>query len=344
MLLARSPRLLLFGAALSTAVPGGLQASRRVPPASSSSTNCPQSSDYPCPPPQDTPSAEHGSHRGHSALPWVIGLVALGAGVAAATSKGRFDSEDELDKNGPRLSSKILFGRFAAEGYVRGGWPLVFNIDAAPDATVYLQLVVDGVEDRLLPQHTLLSSAGASMPVTATAVAADAEVAAHGRYLRFNLPEIPELSKVRRAWVTLIALKDGKPAPLSVYALGCGHEAVGSVALTVDAFGPSPLSNSQEPRAANYLIRFHNKVLFPRLSAQIFQERAVSEGGFKRKMVDSFDLLPLRRSASTPTISGSWPRPGSRFPDRGSYDMQVSTFVPHGAWVLGFSPTAVAVR
>ena len=344
MLLARSARLLLFGAALSTAVPGALQAQRRGRPASHSSMNCPQSSDYPCPPPQETPPTEGGSHRGHSALPWVIGLAALGAGVAAATSKGRFDSEDDLDKNGPRLSSKILFGRFAAEGYVRGGWPLVFNIEAAPDAAVYLQLVVDGVDERLLPQYTLLSPTGPSMPVAEAATAAGAEVAAHGRYLRVDLPQIPELSKVRRAWVTLVALKDGKAAPLSVYALGCGHEAVGSVALTVDAFGPSPLSNSQEPRAANYLIRFHNKVLFPRLSAQIFQERAVSEGGFKRKMVDSFDLLPLRQSASTPIISGSWPRPGSRFPDRGSYDMQVSTFVPHGVWVLGFSPTAVTVR
>jgi hypothetical protein len=227
---------------------------------------------------------------------------------------------------------------------VRGGWPIVLNIDAPPDATVYLQLVVDGVDDQLLPRYTLLSPANRSKPAATETAAAGTEVAAHGRYLRVDLPQIPELDRVRRAWVTLVALKDGKPAPLSVYALGCGHEAVGSVALTVDAFGPSPLSNSQEPRAANYLIRFHNKVLFPRLAAQVFQERAVSEGGFKRKMVDSFDLLPLRQSASTPTISGSWPRPGGRFPDRGSYDMQVSTFVPHGVWVLGFSPTAVAVR
>jgi hypothetical protein len=291
-----------------------------------------------CSPPPPRP---HGGDRGGSDAAPILagGAAAILFGLIAAHHASQhpksppWDSEEKLDHDGPQLDELVHLGEFEVEGYVRGGWPLVFDIDTDPGASVVLEMAVDGVDQNLLPRYQL-----------APAPAEGGDTPAHGWYARVDLPELSELADIRRAKVRLSALKGGKPVPLAVYATGCGPEAVGSVAVTVDSFGPSPVSRNGDPRSATFLVRFHNQTPLPQLRAEITQQRPVPDGGFQRTPVESIDLLSLRQPLSAPTVESAWPRPGGQVPRPGAYDLDVATWRARGAWVLGFAPTPVQVQ
>jgi hypothetical protein len=329
----RPRRLALLAATAMLLGPAAVYAQDRPP--RSSSQECP---DGGCPPPRRPPPHEGG---GSDAGPIIAGgaAAALLFGLIAAHHASQhpksppWDSEEKLDRDGPQLDELVHLGEFEVEGYVRGGWPLVFDIDTDPGASVLLEMAVDGVDQNRLPRYQL-----------APAPAEGGDAPAHGWYARVDLPELPELADTRRAKVRLSALKGGKPVPLAVYATGCGPEAVGSVAVTVDSFGPSPVSRNGDPRSATFLVRFHNQAPLPQLRAQITQQRPVQDGGFQRTPVESIDLLSLRQPLSAPTVESVWPRPGGQVPRPGAYDLDVATWRARGAWVLGFAPTPVQVQ
>ena len=341
----RIRRLMFLAAAasvLAQSPPVFAQEREGAPGASSPSDSAPrppkkgcERGDPRCPPPR----TGHGGDRGDGGL--VIGggtLIGLGfqIGKHYATqhpASPPWDNVDKLDKEGPQLDQMVHVGEFEVEGYVRGGWPLVFNIDTDPGASVVLQVIVDGVDPRLLPMIQL-----------APAPAEAGDAAAHGWYARYDLPNLPELAGTKRARLQLTAMKDGSPVRLATYGVGAGPEAVGSVAVTVDSFGPSPVLRNGDPRSAAFLVTFHNQTLFPQLSAQVTQQRAVQNGGWQRTTLESFDLLKMRQPVSAPTVQGVWPRADHPFPAAGDYDLDVVAFLPHGPWTMGFAPTPVQVR
>ena len=332
-----------------------------VPAAPTSAADCPPNNIRYCPPPgQSAPTtpqpADPKKHKNNDALIAILTGVAIAGGAIAATSGkaepvdpySRFDDEQVLDSKGPRLPKVVQFGQFAVEGYVRGGWPLVFDVDAPTDAQVYLRVIVEGVAPGTIPDYRLTPVAAQPVKRAASGHTAPppaiAESAAHGWYGRVDLPAIPALDGTRRAWLRIVSIRKNQVAPLAVYAVGAGPEAVGSTALTVDQFDPSPLSHKHIPNAAGFVVRFHNHQLFPQLTAQVMQQKKVTQGGYQRKLVDSFDFLSLRLPASAPVVTGTWPRAGQKYPGSGTYDLNVVTFTPHGAWIIGMAPTSVTVQ
>jgi hypothetical protein len=292
--------------------------------------------DVRCPPPHGGGDGRGGGDAGvavgGTAAALGLGFLIHHLATQHPTSPG-WDSVDKLDHEGPQLDQMVHLGEFEVEGYVRGGWPLVFNIDTAPGASVILQVVVDGVDQQRLPLVQL-----APAPTEA------GDAAAHGWYARYDLPNLPELAGTKRARLRLAALKDGAPVPLATYGVGAGPEAVGSVAVTIDSFGPSPVLRNGDPHSAAFLVSFHNQTLFPQLAAQVTQQRAVQDGGWQRTKIDSFDLLKMRQPVSAPTVQGAWPRADHPFPAAGDYDLDVVAFLPHGPWTMGFAPTPLQVR
>ncbi|MBV8683909.1 MAG: hypothetical protein JO111_13625 [Caulobacteraceae bacterium] len=337
-------RTLLTAAAIALALSPPVIAQERGGPAPSESaprppvTGC-ERGDRHCPPPR----TGHGGDRGGGNNGGLIfGGAAVGVGLGLLIGQHYaghhpasppWDSEKKLDSEGPQLDQVVHFGEFEVEGYVSGGWPCVFNIDTIPGASVVLQVVVDGVDQSRLPMIQLAPSP-----------AEPGDAPAHGWYARYDLPQIPELSGVKRARLQLTAMKDNAPAPLITYGVGAGPEAVGSVAVTVDSFGPSPVQRNADPRSAAFQVSFHNQTLFPQLSAQVTQQKAVENGGWQRTKIDSFDLLKLRQPISAPTVQGAWPRSDHAYPAAGDYDLDVVAFLPHGPWTMGFAPTPLQVR
>lgn len=243
-----------------------------------------------------------------------------------------WDTEETLDRDGPRFDEMVHLGEFEVESYLRNGWPLVFDVDTEPGASVVLEVEIEGVDPKKSPRYQL---------VPAPPEAGD--TAAHGWYARADLPPLEALAETHRVKVRLTALKDRKFVPLTVYGVGAGPEAVGSVAVTVDYFGPSPVTRGGD-HDASFLVSFHNQALFPQLAAQVTQQKTVQNGGFQRTIVDSFDLLSLRQPASAPSVKSAWPRRGGQFPGAGSYDLDVAAFISRGPWVIGFAPTPVEVK
>jgi hypothetical protein len=327
------------------ATPSAAQDTRRQAPlnteatAPASAANCDAANLRGCRRPGAPAPAEPGTRApkesgGSVLVP--IGIAALVGGIIAASTfkKGdrgaatAWDSEELLYKEGPQLPKMALPGEFAVEGFVRGGWPLVFNVGAPSGADMFVQVVLYG--DTGKPKVYPL------VPLP--------ESAAHGVYARVDLPEEGWPEEPRRAWLHLTAVKDKQGVPITVYGVGAGHEAVGSVAISVDSFGPPTIRRGGIPRAADFLIRFHNQALFPRLDVQIVRQRPVRQGGYERKLFDSFDLLSLRQPASAPTVRGAWPEPQGKPPTPGTYDMSVVAFLAHGPWTIGFAPTALTVQ
>lgn len=311
--------------------------------------SCPQ----PTPPSQ--PPREGGKKHGNG-WAWLLILLAGGAAAAAASANDghranasdavRFDSEKLLDSKGPQVPKVVNTGTFEVEGYVQDGWPLVFNVEAPEGGAIYLKLWIDGVDQGKLAPVLLTREqpATGARPQRAAPPPRPAEVAAHGWYARVDL-HLPELMEPRRAWLQLVALQDGRLKPLKVYAVGAGPKAVGSTALTVDRFGPSPLLRKGDPRAANFLVRFHNQQQFPQLWGRIWRQVAVEQGGYRRKRIGKdMDLAGLRQPASAPTIAGLWPGGGTSMPGPGTYDMHVVLNTSHGDWVLGVSPNSVTIQ
>jgi hypothetical protein len=327
-LLRRASRLAAAAIVFAPATPLHAQGSseRYQPPGRSSSTET-------CRPPQCP------EHSGGNLAPLLIG-AGLAGGLAlllhheatAHTQSLSWDSEAVLDRDGPQLDEVVHPGEFEVEGYLRGGWPLVFNIDADPDASVILRIDVDGVDPKSVPAYRLT-------PLPAE----EGDAAAHGWYARVDLPKLP-FAGARRAKLRLSAIKDDRFVDLAVYGVGAGPEAVGSVGVTVDYFGPSPMIRGGEHADAEFQVRFHNQVQFPQLHAQITQQVKEKDGGYRRTTADTVDLLSLRQPLTAPIVKGAWPFPGHQFPGPGLYDMDVVANLTHGPWVIGFAPTPVQVQ
>ena len=201
------------------------------------------------------PSREGGGGHGNNILPGVIigavALIAIGSLLARERDPVGQNAPDVLPsdeltsrllRDGPHLADQFNMSAFAVRGFVRGGWPLLIDFE------------------QRTPGTTRLSISARDLPEIFTYELSEACPPPRRCLIRMRLP--PELfgNELRPAVIAATATDDpGKQTlpTFTVYALGAGPRAVGSVAIDQVAFGP-PTVHIASQETARYKFFSHS--------------------------------------------------------------------------------------
>lgn len=185
------------------------------------------------PPPREEPPSDSSSGCGFLCI---LGVVVAGAVVADALTGDHWASREELDRDGPRFPNRLAPGQFQVQGYAAPGWPVVLDFDAPTGADTALEVNLEGFDPRASIHYPL-------------------EPAAGRRVVVMMLPNGGGFDRVLRARFTLVStFRSGggrAPAPLSVYGIGAGPRAVGSMTIAIEQLQPL---DAPRPDAVSFVL------------------------------------------------------------------------------------------
>jgi hypothetical protein len=246
---------------------GGTNASSDVPPG-------------PAPPGQPPSTPTQGGRRsGGNLLPLAIGAAAIIAvGVLLAQERNPSSQPgpnppptdqivERLRTEGPRFDDQFNMSAFAVRGFVRGGWPLLIDFEQRSAGVSHLRISARG------------------LPEIFSYDLSEACPAPKRCLIQLRLP--PEVfgDELRPAVIAATATdNEGKKTQsgFTVYALGAGPRAVGSVAVDQVKFGPPTIRAANQQTA---LYRFYSHSDFSNTSVE-FWKVGGETAGTKHSFVD----------------------------------------------------------
>lgn len=253
-------------------------------------------------------------------------LFAIGKTLAEEKVEQRDDAEgtQALLRDGPQLAAQFNGSAFGVRGLVRGGWPVVVDYAQHRPGRVLLRIAIPGAETVTyrLDQFGL------------------------GRHvLRFELP--PFLGdRLKPAVIALTAadLDSGHETidGFSVYGLGIGPRAVGSVAVDQLEFDPG-LMRPARGETAGYA--FHSRSDFDHAAVE-FMQVTQSPDGVRKRYVRGERIGSVqhdRRVESAP--AQRWDgRDEQAQLSAGNHQLQVRVWDEGGDWVGAWSESVVLVQ
>jgi hypothetical protein len=227
---------------------------------------------------QSTPT-EGGRRSGGNLLPLAIGAAAIIAvGVLLAQERNPSSQPgpnppptdqivERLRTEGPRFDDQFNMSAFAVRGFVRGGWPLLIDFEQRSAGVSYLRISARG------------------LPEIFSYDLSEACPAPKRCLIQLRLP--PEVfgDELRPAVIAATATdNEGKKTQsgFTVYALGAGPRAVGSVAVDQVKFGPATIRAANQQTA---LYRFYSHSDFSNTSVE-FWKVGGETAGTKHSFVD----------------------------------------------------------
>jgi hypothetical protein len=238
---------------------------------------------------------------------------------------------DSLLKDGPQFPASLSVGAFSVVGFTRGGWPFVIDFLPQPDSCTWLAV----------------STGEKSYP----SVLLDPDGHAGRRVVKVNLPD--EIGPNIQAGEYAVYSEQGACAPnpvggtqtarpfspITIYGLGAGPRAVGSIAVNSLQFGPSTPHFPQESATFGYTTIND----FGRVSQEILSFEEKVKGQWSVQTIRTTQLDALQKGKH----SGSWDGTdgtGTRAP--GVYRLQVrvwNTLNDEKSWGGAISPDSVHI-
>jgi hypothetical protein len=238
-------------------------------------------------------------------------------------------SQDRLNHfvdDGPDFPSLFNMSAFVVRGPVKGGWPLVVDYEQLQPGRIEILVSARGAQNTYrFPMPRL----------------------AAGRHLiRLTLPEAlgPDLRPAVVA-VTAIGGNARQPATLadfSIYGLGAGPEAVGSVAIDQLGFSPQSIRVSRD-ETARY--RFFSHSDFDTVSIEFLGLERAADGS-RHRFVGRELLADGVRPDQWVGLDEPRTWDGRDDSDKvsvGSHRLQVRAWDRAGDWVCAWSPASVSV-
>lgn len=253
-------------------------------------------------------------------------LFAIGKSIAEEKSERRDDTEGTraLLRDGPQLAPQFNASAFGVRGLVRGGWPVVVDYAQHRPGQVMLQIAIPGADT----------------------VTYRLDKFGLGRHvLRFELP--PFLGdRLKPAVIALTAadLETGQKTidGFSIYGLGIGPRAVGSVAVDRLTFDPG-LMRPARGETAGYA--FHSRSDFDHAAVE-FMQVTQSPDGLRKRYVSGQRIGPVqqdRRIESAPTQRWDGRDDQAKL-SAGRHQLQVRVWDEGGDWVGAWSESVVVVQ
>jgi hypothetical protein len=223
----------------------------------------------------DSGERTSGNSRSNNAVPaavvGAVALVAIGSLLARERSGATTPSSqptpspDELTRRlldeGPQMAPAFNMSAFAVRGFVRGGWPVLVDFEQrSPGGSAELR-----ISARDLPE-VYSYDLGLVCPPPRRCV------------VQFRLP--PEVfgDQLRPAVFAALATNGtGRQTQpdFTVYALGAGPRAIGSVAIDQVSFGPSMIRVAEKQRA---LYRFYSHSDFGHAAVEFWKVQSDADG------------------------------------------------------------------
>lgn len=265
-----------------------------------------------------------------------VALAALGAWLlsekshSAETSRSEEPSGDEalrreLLSKGPQFPARFNMSAVGVRGLARGGWPLLVAYEQRGTGSVDLRVSAPGTE--ILTYHL--------------------GVLGPGRHVvELELP--PEFGEtVRPAAFVVTATEPGQSGATSsnftLYGIGCGPRAIGSVAVDQILFTPLSVRASAGEQAA---FTFYSHSDFDRAAVEFFREQA-SYDGRRQAFVNSEEIRGGLRENQWigKAPKRSWDgRDLRRDVSRGAHRLRVRVWDDNGDWLSAWSDSLVDVR
>lgn len=286
----------------------------------------------------------------------IIGGIVAAVLLARALTGEEDVPVDDMRRDGPRTPNQELLGQYEVQGIVQGGWPLVVEVAADADATIFVQVVPAGGGEEAIPPLVLSDAGGRPWGEGEVIYPVELERTERGLLAKFELPD--RLARGRggegthsaRLSVISGAMRGEEfdYRPLDVLALGAGPSAVGSAAVEISRFGPAP-----ETRRAEYRVTLRTPRAFANLRAELIRrEQAGRET--RRTRIASQDVcrpqagldvcedMPPRLPFP---IDGSWPTDtGGELGQGETYHMELRAFtgrIRSGGWLVAQAPRVV---
>lgn len=245
--------------------------------------------------------------------------IGLGTGIfAGALIAGLAHGSEPINKlsdKGPQFPQTLHMSRFKVTGFVKGGWPLVLDYEAAPSTYAVLTIVAARAE----PYSVLIPTENAGR-----------------RYIVLRIPETlgDALLVGDFTIVASASASDSSPRYFRVYGFGCGRKAVGSIAIDQLTFNPQTITAAH----SDTQFGFHTHENFDRLKAEFMQVALVDhclEGSiFDDKKID-------KRLTENQYWSDQW---NAKKAHPGQIQFRVRgwmTAAGGGDWVSAYSPDLV---
>jgi hypothetical protein len=265
---------------------------------------------------------------------WKIALaIAVAIVIAAIVRKTVFSndsqslSETTLLEEGPQLPVIYPDGSLAVRGFARDGWPIVVDFEPQPGTVTQLEVKIgkrkqtfvldpDGSHGRQLVKVVMPNTGKARTPRPAT-------------YSIMSLP-------IASFDVMSPSGRSAEAAPLRIYGVGGGPNAVGSVAIENVFFRRS----AQSPLGAQF--SYVAKSEFQRARAQV-QVLQVNPSDKTIHLRPVFNLS--QSNLLVGTQAGSWPGTdsASATPSRGPHRLQVTAWftTDDRSWVAALAPDLI---
>lgn len=265
---------------------------------------------------------------------WLIPALIVGAVALFAINKHlnteKTEQRDEhegmrqLLRDGPQMPTQFNASAFGIRAPVRSGWPIVVDYAQHKPGRVLLRISVPGAEivTYRLDQFGL------------------------GRHLlRFDLP--PFLGDSVRPAVFALTAADEQTGTetiegFTVYGIGCGPRAVGSIAVDQLEFNPGEVRVQNGDTAS---FAFHSKSDFDN-SAVEYLRITQSPDGARKRYVNGQRIGSVRRGSrveAAPTQRWNGQDEQART-SRGRHQLQVRVWDDGGDWIGAWSDSLVQVR
>jgi hypothetical protein len=214
-----------------------------------------------------------GSRRNNAVPAAVIGAVALAAIAGlllsersgatpplSTTSPNPDQLTNRLLTEGPQMAQAFNMSAFAVRGFVRGGWPVLVDFEQRSPGSAQLR-----ISARDLPEVYTYDLSQVCPPPRRCVI-------------QFRLPVEVFGDQLRPAVFAALATDDTGRQTLpdfSVYALGAGPRAIGSVAIDQVSFGPPTIRVAEKQRA---LYRFFSHSEFGHAAVEFWKVERESDG------------------------------------------------------------------
>jgi hypothetical protein len=256
----------------------------------------------------------HGSNNG-PAIGAATGAGAAGVIIGEIIMHYHI-SPKKLAHKGPQFPKEFDMSGFAIKGLVRANWPVVLDFMIDSPGSVQIDIIA---KDKHRFQATMTDAPN------------------HRGYQIIHLPATfdAKLQTAIYRITSIPAAGANTPAPrLRLYGLGAGEKAVGSVAIEVLKFGPSPIHLPKEQ--AEY--GFYSHSAFDDARADVIFTRQ-GNNGLQKKIVWEKKLGPIDENAQT---DGQWNGKGTP----GQHMLRITAWrglENGGDWVVAWSEDLVDV-
>lgn len=290
------------------------------------------------PPPSRVPDGQYpsseGGGGGGGGKNWLIPAVIIGAAALFAINRQlnaekeevRNDSEGvrQLLRDGPQLPTQFNASAFGIRALVRGGWPIVVDYALHRPGRVQLRISIPGAEivTYRLDQFGL------------------------GRHLlRFDLP--PFLGDSLKPAVVALTAADPQTGretidDFTVYGVGIGPRAVGSIAVDELEFNPGEVRVRNGDTAS---FAFHSRSDFDNSAVEYMHVTQSPDGARKRYVNGQRIGNVLRGSRVESAPSQRWDGHDEQARvSKGRHQLQVRVWDDGGDWVGAWSESLVRVQ